>query len=306
LRIVPVACLGTVQQQMREMRAEFRETTLRSHRYSEEHLAQTLRTLKKLHSTLISPLDDQLLAKRLIIAPDGPLRYLPFHALFDGERFLFEKHVLSYAGSASMHWLASTKPPCSSGTDRICGGHPHGPSDQAFSSRFSWLPGLKVLSDQTEESRFIHLNCNLHLRGDNVVFSRLQAGCDSISIVDLFHLRLPCEVLSVSGTGLGVNAYEQGRELLSLAQGLEYAGARTVLLPLWNPDDTSAQMFLGEFFERAVFNSDRALAYQEAMAAVRDRYPHPLNWAAFTLRGKARRMLPETHQLRDDQRTSNS
>jgi CHAT domain-containing protein len=306
LRIVPVACLGTVQRQMREMRAEFRETTLRSHRYSEEHLAQTLRTLKKLHSTLIDPLEDQLLAKRLIIVPDGPLRYLPFHALFDGERFLSEKHVLSYAGSASMHWLASTKPPCSSGTDHISGGHPHGPSDQAFTSRFAWLPGLKLLADRTEESRFIHLNCSLQPRGDNVVFSKLQVGCDSISIVDLFHLRLPCEVLSVSGTGLGVNAHEQGRELLSLAQGLEYAGARTVVLPLWNPDDTSAHMFLEEFYERAAFNSDRAIVYQEAMAAVRNRHPHPLNWAAFTLRGKARRRLLETRQLRDDQQMSNS
>jgi CHAT domain-containing protein len=307
LKIVPVACLGTVQQQMREMRAEFRETTLRSHRYSEEHRAQTLRTLKKLHSTLISPLDDQLLAKRLIIVPDGPLRYLPFHALFDGERFLSEKHVLSYAGSASMHWLASTRRPCSSGTDHISGGHPHGPSDQAFSSRFAWLPGLKVLADQTDESRFIHLNCTLQLRGDNVVFSKLQVGCDSISLVDLFHLSLPCEVLSISGTGSGVNAYEQGRELLSLEQGLEYAGARSVLLPLWNTDDISAQLFLEEFYERAAFNSDRAMVYKEAMAAVRDRHPHPLNWAAFTLRGKVGRVLPTTRQLRDaDQRTSDS
>ena len=206
-----------------------------------------------------------------------------------------------------MHWLASTRRPCSSGTDHISGGHPHGPSDQAFSSRFAWLPGLKVLADRTEESRFIHLNCSLQLRGDNVVFSKLQVGCDSISIVDLFHLRLPCEVLSVSGTGLGVNAYEQGRELLSLAQGLEYAGARTVLLPLWNPDDTSAHMFLEEFYERAAFNSDRAMVYQEAMAAVRDRHPHPLNWAAFTLRGKVGRVLPVTRQLRDaDQRMSDS
>ncbi len=306
LKIVPVACLGTVQQQMREMRAEFRETKLHSHRYSEEHLAQTLRTLEKLNSTLISPLEDQLKGKRLILVPDGPLRHLPFQALFDGERFLSEKHVLSYAESASMHWLVSTKPPCSSRTDHISGGHPRGPSDQAFSSRFAWLPGLKVLADRIEESRFLHLNCSLQLRGDNVVFSKLQVGCDSISIVDLFHLRLPCEVLSVSGTGLGVNAYEQGRELLSLAQGLEYAGARTVLLPLWNSDDTSAHMFLDEFYERAAINSDRAVVYQEAMAAVRDRHPHPLNWAAFTLRGKVGRVLPGTGKPHNDQRMGDS
>lgn len=292
LKIVPVAYLGTVQQQMRELRGEFRDARTQHPHYSQGHLAETLRTLKNLHSTLIVPVEDQLSGKRLIIVPDGPLRYLPFQALFDGERFLYQKHVLSYTDSASMHWLASTKPQCSSGMDYLISENAHAWSDRAFGSTFIKPPDLKSLADRTEESRFIHLDGSLQLRGDNVLFSKLQVGVDILSIVDLFHLRLPCEVLSISGTGVGVNAYEHGREVLSLAQGLQYAGARSVLLPLWNAD--TADTFLSAFYERGVKNSDRAVVFQEAMTMVRDRYPHPLDWAAFTLRGKVVPTDPST------------
>jgi CHAT domain-containing protein len=298
LKIVPIACLGTVQQQMREMRTEFRDAHSRhSIHYSEAHLTQTLKTLQKLYATLIAPVEDQLQDKRLCIVPDGPLRYLPFQALFDGDRFFFEKYVLSYADSASMHWLASSKPSCSSETDYFIGEYGRESSAQAPTPRFSAVSSLRDFAEQTKDSRFIHLNCSLQLRGDNVLFSKLQVGHDTLSIVDLFHFRLPCEVLSISGTGVGVNAYEQGREVLGLSQGFQYAGARSVVIPLWNPDSFSTDIFLAAFYERATIDSDTAIAFQKAMAASKDRNAHPLNWAAFTLRGKVARSEPSAGDL---------
>ena len=53
--------------------------------------------LQRLHALLISPLTTRWVPNsRLIIVPHGPLHYLPFHALFDGRRYLLQQFEISY------------------------------------------------------------------------------------------------------------------------------------------------------------------------------------------------------------------
>jgi CHAT domain-containing protein len=68
--------------------------------------------LKVFHQILIQPLMDQgfrpLDFDRLIVVPHGPLHYLPFSALMDGDgKFLIQKSAVSIAPSASI-WLLLT------------------------------------------------------------------------------------------------------------------------------------------------------------------------------------------------------
>ncbi|HMI53811.1 MAG TPA: CHAT domain-containing protein [Candidatus Saccharimonadales bacterium] len=296
LQVVPLARLTAIRQQLRQLGILFMDAALQSQSgdfVSESQLARTMATLEILDRELIGPIRNQLEGRRLIIVPDGPLHYLPFHALFDGERYLYEKHVISYAGSASAHNLACAKLVSSGERDFIVGESPV-PRDSpvsghtGFDSKFARLPNLQALPSHPSEWRFLHLESTLRLRRDNVLFSSLSVGTSELSILDTFHLRLPCDVLSLAGSGPGIRADDYGRELLSLARGLEYAGARAVLMPLWNAHPEPTQMFLGAFYKRAALHEDRAEVFQITIAEVRRRYTHPFHWAAFTLRGKTR------------------
>ena len=52
---------------------------------------------------LIRPVRDRLDgARRVMIVPHGPLHMVPFHALFDGERYVVESHETHVGPSASV------------------------------------------------------------------------------------------------------------------------------------------------------------------------------------------------------------
>jgi CHAT domain-containing protein len=58
--------------------------------------------LKELHELLMAPLASQISEyPRLIIVPHGPLHYLPFHALYDGQSYLVQDHEISYLPAGS-------------------------------------------------------------------------------------------------------------------------------------------------------------------------------------------------------------
>ena len=46
---------------------------------------------------LIEPLDADLQTPQLTIVPHGMLHFLPFHAFFDGQRYLVDRFEISYA-----------------------------------------------------------------------------------------------------------------------------------------------------------------------------------------------------------------
>ena len=70
-----------------------------------------------------------------------------------------------------------------------------------------------------------------------------------------------------------------------LARGLEYAGAKALLMPLWNTNGKPLAIFLDGFYKRAGSGSNLAQAIQAVMADVRAEYLHPFEWASFVLRG---------------------
>ena len=79
-----------------------------------------------------------------------------------------------------------------------------------------------------------------------------------------------------------------GDEILGLARGLLYAGARTLLLTLWDVHDQSTAEFMQSFYAHLdASHPQRALAHQAATLRVRGDRPHPFHWAPFVLLGNA-------------------
>jgi len=99
-------------------------------------------------------------------------------------------------------------------------------------------------------------------------------------------MNLRVELLALSGCVTGMNAVEEGDELLGLTRGLLYAGARSLLVSLWDVDDRSTADFMKEFY-RELQQRRKINAFQLATKKVRERYPHPYHWASFKFIARA-------------------
>jgi len=118
------------------------------------------------------------------------------------------------------------------------------------------------------------------------MFSSIRLGGSYLSLYDLCHLRLPAELVVLSGCATGLNVVTPGDELIGLVRGLLQAGAQSLLLSLWDVHDKSTRDFMVAFYSRLQQGMSKSAAVQRAMMELRERYPHPYYWASFSLIGK--------------------
>jgi len=118
------------------------------------------------------------------------------------------------------------------------------------------------------------------------MFSSIRMGSSYLSLYDLYQLRLPVELVTLSGCATGLNVVAAGDELIGLARGLFQAGAQSLLVSLWDVHDQSTADFMTQFYRRLQGGEAKAEAMRAAMLAVREAYPHPYQWAPFVLMGK--------------------
>jgi CHAT domain-containing protein len=254
--------------------------------------------LQEFYRQLIAPIEADLDADHLIVAPHGFLHYLPFHALHNGHGCLGDRYSISYTPSGSVYYLCCTKPATSSGKALVLGvPDPAAPQilDEVRAVA-SVLPNAEVLigaevthqvlREKGSEARFVHIATHGWFRQDNPMFSSISLGDSHLSLFDLYQLNLPSELVTLSGCGTGLNVVGGGDELLGLVRGLFYAGTEGVLVTLWDVNDQSTADFMKLFYERLPHTANKAKAFQEATAEIRKSYPHPFCWAPFVLVGK--------------------
>jgi CHAT domain-containing protein len=261
-------------------------------------LKATQSHLKDLYQELIAPLHPLLDRRHLIVVPHEALHYLPYHALFDGEKYLIDSFTISYAPSAGVYALCPEKAAHNSDASLILGvpdpGTPYILDEVQSVAAILPQAELFVGADATEatlkekgpRSRFIHIATHGHFRKDNPMFSGIRLGGSHLSLYDLYFLKLPAELITLSGCATGLNVVAAGDELLGLVRGLLYAGAQSLLLTLWDVQDKSTAEFMKSFYGRFRGHSDKRIALQASMQELRARYPHPYYWAPFILVGR--------------------
>ncbi|HET7440916.1 MAG TPA: CHAT domain-containing protein, partial [Terriglobales bacterium] len=254
--------------------------------------------LKALYQELIAPVRDMLCAKHLVFAPHGLLHYVPFHALHDGNSYLVDQFTISYAPSASVYALCQDKQANTSGPSLILGiADAQAPSIhdevQALSGILPkarlYVDGAateEVLRSEGPSSRVIHIATHGYFRQDNPMFSSIRLGGSYLSLYDLYHLKLPAELVVLSGCATGLNVVTPGDELIGLVRGLLQAGAQSLVLSLWDVHDESTREFMIAFHTHLQQGMSKGAALQAAMAELRKHYPHPYHWAPFVLIGK--------------------
>jgi len=266
--------------------------------FSRALLASTEAHLKSLYQELVAPIRHLLDARHLVFVQHGVLHYVPFHALHDGQSYLVDQFAISYAPSASIYAHCLTKTVNTAGDSLILGvPDARTPAISAeVNSLAIMLPQSRLFlgEDATEavlraygpHSKSIHIATHGYFRQDNPMFSSIRLGTSHLSLYDMAHLQLPVDMVVLSGCATGLNVVTPGDELMGLVRGLLQAGARSLILSLWDVHDDSTKEFMIEFYSRLQNGLSKAEAMQGACVSLRERRPHPYYWAPFLLIGK--------------------
>ncbi|HEX4167749.1 MAG TPA: CHAT domain-containing tetratricopeptide repeat protein [Bryobacteraceae bacterium] len=301
VQIIPLAPSSVILQRLRLLQFQFSKFRLdRGYvtRFHETLLKATQAHLRALYDDLIAPVENLLQTADLVIVPFGPLHSLPFQALFNGQSYLIDKFNVCYEPSASILAHTRGKAANCSGPSLVLG------VDDArtpfikkeIQAVAAVVPEPLVLfgSDATEHalreyghrSRLVHIASHGYFRQDNPMFSSIKLADSYLTLYDLYHMSLPVDLLTLSGCVTGLNVVADGDELFGLTRGLLYAGARSLLLSLWEVDDQSTSEIMEEFYTGLKRLQRKADALRAAMLNARERYPHPYYWAPFKLIGR--------------------
>ena len=162
---------------------------------------------------------------------------------------------------------------------------------QGYEANYSW-----VTDSALSEYSILHLATHGFVNSVNPQLSGIvlslftpegkPAENGFLRLHDIFNLKLAAElvVLSACQTGLGENIGGEG--IIGLSRGFIYAGARRVMVSLWNVNDESTAHLMGAFYEQMILQQQSpAEALRAAQEAQWKAGAAPYRWAAFTLQG---------------------
>jgi len=263
--------------------------------------------LGQLYNLLLAPAAETVSAfRKLLVVPHGPLHYLPFHALFDGQDYLVREHQISYLPAASfLQYCQEVQP---SGSSFLIAGN-------SYNGRLSFVleeaacvarlweqePLLEEqvskdnLRQKVLDCRGLHLAAHGSFRDDNPLFSGLALADGWLTTLDIFNLRLRASLVTLSACETGRSVLGGGDELLGLMRAFLYAGAASLVLSQWAVDDRSTALFMERFYNNLKRGLTKGESLRQAQLAFLPdaghgfeqsaEYSHPHFWAPFFLVG---------------------
>ncbi len=301
LVITPLGPAAPVRERVRLLQfqlSKFRLGAAYAERYATALTAAARDHLSALYAALVAPVARWLDGDALVIVPHGFLHHLPFHALEGPAGALIDHFAVSYAPSASVQVQCWARPR-STHADAVVMGVPDDAAPFVAAEAqmaAGTLAGSRLLLGPAatraqlerhgRRARVVHLATHGHFRQDNPLFSSIRLGDGPLSLFDVYGLDVGADLVTLSGCGTGLSVLAGGDELLGLVRGWLHAGARAVLVTLWDVHDRSTAALMGQFYrELAARGGDEARALQAAMRHQRLESPHPYYWAPFVLIG---------------------
>ncbi len=124
-----------------------------------------------------------------------------------------------------------------------------------------------------------------------VVLSLVNTGAEDgiLRISEIFNLDLKADLVVLSACQTGLGKLVKGEGVIGLTRAFLYAGARRVVVSLWEVNDLATADFMGIFYRRMQAGMTPAIALRQAkLAMVRSdspAYRHPYFWAPFVVVG---------------------
>ncbi|MDM8517083.1 CHAT domain-containing protein [Desulfobacterales bacterium HSG16] len=243
----------------------------------------------------------------IVVAPDGPLRLIPFSTLHDGKNFLVEKYAIATIPAISLTEQGALE---SGDKSILLAGLSDGVQD------FSPLPSVTKELETIKEimgGRVLLQNSNytkerLSSEFKNSAYSIVHlathgvfGGTPKDSFLLTYDSRLDMDSLE---SMIGYGKYRKPVQLLTLsacqtamgneraAMGLAgvavKAGVRSAVATLWYVDDESTSLAIREFYKQLKkpgITKAKALGNAQKKLIEQPRYWHPLYWAPFLLIG---------------------
>jgi CHAT domain-containing protein len=106
---------------------------------------------------------------------------------------------------------------------------------------------------------------------------------------EIYNLNLPAELVVLSACQTGLGKEIKGEGLVGLTRGFMYAGARRVVVSLWNVNDKATAEMMQHFY-RGMLKARRTPAASLRAAQIemwrQKQWQSPYYWAAFVLQGE--------------------
>jgi CHAT domain-containing protein len=106
---------------------------------------------------------------------------------------------------------------------------------------------------------------------------------------EIYNLHLPAEVVVLSACETGLGKEIKGEGLVGLTRGFMYAGARRVVVSLWNVNDKATAELMQRFYKKMLKdNQSPAASLRAAQVEMwqQKQWQSPYYWAAFVLQGE--------------------
>ena len=274
--------------------------------YQKRHAASMRRmadeALSRLHEMLIAPFVERLAeTEALVIIPHRHLHAVPFHALFDGQNYLIDRHTVSYAPSTTilyrtltMETAVTEQPPLIMGID-----DPIIPQAIAEAESLAQLfpradlylgqaARTEHLTKPTQSPTFLHLSTHATFRADNPLFSGLKLANGWLDVNDIYDLKMSPPLVTLSACETGRTQLSVGDEFEGLSRGFFASGAKTMLMSMWMAEDEATAQLMTHFYKNLLNGYHANSALNKAQQTIKQTHPHPFHWATFMLTGNHR------------------
>ena len=157
-----------------------------------------------------------------------------------------------------------------------------------------------VMSGELSRYRYVHFATHGYLDSERADLSAIV-----LSLVDeqgkpqdgflraheIYNLNLPAELVVLSACQTGLGKEVRGEGLDGLTRGFMYAGARRIVVSLWNVNDKATAELMERFYRRMLKdNHSPAASLRAAQIEMlqQKQWQSPYYWAAFTMQGEWR------------------
>jgi CHAT domain-containing protein/tetratricopeptide (TPR) repeat protein len=149
-----------------------------------------------------------------------------------------------------------------------------------------------VFEQHSGRYKILHLAMHGHLDDENplyskLIFSQVQDSADgknNLNAIEIFNLDLSAELIVLSACNTGSGKIHRGEGIMSLSRAFKYAGAKSLLMSLWQIPDKATQQIMVEFYDNLLQGKRKDTALREAKLSFLENvenpiFAHPYYWS---------------------------
>ncbi len=155
-----------------------------------------------------------------------------------------------------------------------------------------------IKSGGLEEYKTLHFATHGFVNSEHPELSGLLLAQDTTNGEDgvlysgeIFNLKMNADLVVLSACETGLGKIQKGEGIIGLTRALIYAGAKNIIVSLWQVADQSTSDLMVSFYRETIENNGD-LSYSEALRQAKlkmigeGNFAHPLYWSPFILIGK--------------------